>query len=102
MTLLYSLPSLLNIGTLVFLAYFIFAVLGVFLFSNVPYNTGQSTQFNDFNNFDTFGSALLTLFRACTGEKWQYIMFDVGEIYNIYIAYLYFVLFYTVIAFIML
>jgi len=29
-------------------------------------------------------------------------MFDIGEVYNKYIAYLYFILFYTVIAFIML
>lgn len=34
-TLVYSLPSLMNVGALLALVYFIFAVLGVFIFKDI-------------------------------------------------------------------
>jgi predicted permease len=69
------LPSLLNIGALLFLVFFIYSVLGVFLFKSVT--TG--TTVTKFNNFWNFGLAMITLFRACTGENWWTIMFDMME-----------------------
>lgn len=35
-TAIFSLPALFNVSALMFLLYFIFSVLGVFLFSNLP------------------------------------------------------------------
>jgi hypothetical protein len=71
-TLIYSLPSLLNIGALLFLVFFIYSVLGVFLFKSV--NSGDTV--TKYNNFHNFGMAMITLFRASTGENWYVIMFD--------------------------
>ena len=62
-----------NIGALLFLCFFIFAVLAVFLFKNNPYQDN----INVFNNFDNFGLSLMTLYRVSTGENWEWIMYDV-------------------------
>ena len=67
-----ALPALINVGSLLFLLLFIFAVLGVSLFSHVPMG-----EFVDIHaNFHTIGVALLTLFRAVTGETWNGIMHE--------------------------
>lgn len=71
-TLLFTLPSLLNVMALLLLVFFMFSVLGVFLFSSITKGSviGSST------NFWTFSSALTTLFRCSTGENWWTIMMD--------------------------
>ena len=71
-TLISSVPSMSYICMLMFLCYFVFAVIGVQLFSNVRYG-GALTHHN---NFQTFGMAMLLLFRASTGEDWQRMMTD--------------------------
>lgn len=58
-TLLLSLPSLANIGGLLLLVYVVFAILGVNFFWNVRYGV----KINANTNFQTFGVAMLTLFR---------------------------------------
>ena len=75
-SLIYSLPSVLNIGALLFLALFIFSVLGCFLFKNIT--TGVII--NENNNFNNFLNALLILFRCLTGEDWPTIMFDLYHV----------------------
>lgn len=71
--LLYSLPSLINIGALTFLCFYIFAILGVFLFKDAF----EADFINSLNNFDNFGISMMTLYRCSTGENWEWVMFDV-------------------------
>jgi len=84
MTLVFSSPSLLNIGSLIFVIFFIFSILGIALFGNVvqsgipmlplqnavpltPYDIG----FNNRVNFDNFGNAMLTIYRMGSGDGWE-------------------------------
>lgn len=71
-TLSLSLPSLINVGALVLLVFFIYSVLGVFLFSDVY--TGNVV--DEYNNFSNFGMAMVLLIRCSTGENWWIVMFD--------------------------
>lgn len=58
-TILFTIPSLANVGALMMLLLFIFAILGVQIFATVKL---QDT-LNDHANFQNFGIALLTLIR---------------------------------------
>ena len=71
-TITFSLPSLLNVFSLLMLVYFIFAVLANFLFRAVTegYMIDQNT------NFINFSNSMLTMIRMSTGEDWIYIMYD--------------------------
>eukprot|EP00899_Mesostigma_viride_P026282 jgi/Mesvir1/6839/Mv09018-RA.1 len=71
-TLIVSLPAFYNVGALVFLLFFIYAYIGVQLFGKVI----PGEHMNDHANFRTFPDALLTMFRAATGETWVGIMQD--------------------------
>lgn len=71
-TITFSLPSLLNVLFLLFLVYFMFAILGVFFFREVV--TGRVI--NEFMNFSNFSHAMLMLFRMTTGEDWNLVMYD--------------------------
>jgi len=70
MTLVLSFPSLVNVGSLLALLLFMYAVLGVQLFTYVQHGD----PFDDDRNFDTFGNALLLLFQALTGDDWAALM----------------------------
>ena len=65
-----SLPALLNVGSLLFLFLFIYAVAGVSLFGLIVYN-GILTEHA---NFSTWPLSMLTLVRLATGEDWQMFM----------------------------
>merc|ERR1719211_511312 len=69
-TLLFSLimstPALLNIGLLLGLIMFIFAVFGMSLFKNVKIRPG----FDDVHNFQTFAKTFTLLFQMCTSAGW--------------------------------
>ena len=71
-TLLLSLPALFNVGSVLFLMFFIFAVMGMSFFGTVLYgeNIGRHA------NYETFFDGMLLLFRMCTGESWDGIMHD--------------------------
>jgi len=71
-TLIFSLPSLMNVGALSFLVYFIYSILGCFLFNTIQ--TGQLI--DDQVHFRNAAAAFVTLFRCSTGESWYVIMFD--------------------------
>ena len=62
-TLLKSLPTLMNVGALLLLVFFVYAILGVNLFGKV--NRHQE-HLNRHANFKNFGWAMLTLFRCET------------------------------------
>ena len=67
-----AIPTLVNVGSVLFLAYFIFAVLGMHLFGKVK----RGEFLNEHANFETFAGSLLTTFRMSTGESWNGIMHD--------------------------
>ncbi|EGR31327.1 hypothetical protein IMG5_112540 [Ichthyophthirius multifiliis] len=75
-TLVFSLPSLINVGALLLLVFFIYSVLGVFIFKEVT----EGDVVDKYNNFSNFGFAMITLFRCATGEDWFKFMFDLGKI----------------------
>ncbi|XP_078349240.1 sodium channel protein 1 brain-like [Oculina patagonica] len=68
--LMISLPALFNIGTLLFMVIFIYAIIGMSAFGNVK----RAGELNDIVNFETFGTSLLLLFRLATGSGWNDIM----------------------------
>lgn len=73
-----SAPSMLNVGALILLLMFIYSILGCYLFNEVY----EGKVINELNNFWNFHNALITLFRAATGEDWFVIMFDVSKTGN--------------------
>jgi len=75
--LLCSLPAMYNVAVLLFLTFFVFAVLGMTLFGNIKFGE----YYNKDANFRNFGSSMLLLMRVVTGESWNMIMNDVGVEY---------------------
>ena len=71
-TIILTLPSLINVGALMFLIFFIYSVLGCYMFRNVK--KGDVT--NELNNFSNFHNSIILLFRCTTGEDWYKFMFD--------------------------
>lgn len=71
-TLIFSMPSLVNVGIILLLLYFIFAIIGMNLFNGIKHGNFL----NDDANFDTFGKSFNTLFRCSTGESYNAIMYD--------------------------
>jgi len=72
-TLVLSLPALVNVGSVLFLFFFIFAVMGMNLFGKIRRQDGE---LGDYANFEEFTYAMLTLFRMATGESWNGLMHD--------------------------
>lgn len=72
---LFTLPSLINVGSLLLLVFFIYAILGVFLFKDVT----EGEVITKYANFHNFTKALVTLFRCATGEDWGIFVFDLGN-----------------------
>ena len=67
-----ALPTIMNVGTVLFLVYYIYAVLAMNLFGRVKRGEFLSER----ANFEKFGVSLLTIFRMSTGESWNGIMED--------------------------
>ena len=70
-TLVFSVPSLWNIGSLLFVLFFIFAVLGTAFFGSEPFTDDG---FSAHANFRNFANSMLTLWRLATGDSWQVVM----------------------------
>ncbi|TKC38595.1 hypothetical protein EI555_006820 [Monodon monoceros] len=62
-----SLPALLNIGLLIFLIMFVYAIFGMYNFAYVKKEAG----INDVSNFETFGSSMLCLFQVTIFAGWD-------------------------------
>lgn len=75
-TIMFSLPSLLNVFSLLMLIFFIFAVLGVFIFGNIT----EGDVIDDYTNFKNFGFGMMILLRISTGEDWNRIMYDTMDV----------------------
>lgn len=69
-TLFISLPSMANVGTLMLLLFFMFAVVAMNLFGDRPY--GQ--YITEHANFRSFGPAFLLMLRMSTGGLWRLVV----------------------------
>jgi len=67
---IFSVSSFSNVILLLTLVYFMFAILGVFLFSEV--NEGEII--NEYKNFSAFWPSLFTLLAVSTGENWNILL----------------------------
>lgn len=76
LTLIQSLPSLANVGSVLALVYFVFSIMAMSLFGDA---TWDGEWLHRQNNFQTFGASLLTLFRCSTGESWNGIMHELAN-----------------------
>ncbi|XP_031414746.1 sodium channel, voltage-gated, type I like, alpha b isoform X2 [Clupea harengus] len=65
--LMMSLPALFNIGLLLFLVMFIYAIFGMSNFAYVKREAG----IDDLFNFETFGNSMLCLFQITTSAGWD-------------------------------
>lgn len=68
--LMISLPALLNIGMLLFLVIFIYALIGMGLFGRVKHYGIIDDQVN----FETFGRSMILLFRLITSAGWNDVL----------------------------
>ncbi|NXN96397.1 SCN5A protein, partial [Rhinopomastus cyanomelas] len=71
--LLMSLPSLFNIGLLLFLVMFIYAIVGMTNFACLGWEGGIDNIFN----FQTFDSSILCLFQITTSAGWDNLLIPV-------------------------
>jgi len=70
MTLMYSIPSLWNIGLLILVIFFVYAVVGMHLFGTEDQEAGW--EFGDSEaNFQDFQKSMITLFRVSSGDGWS-------------------------------
>uniref|UniRef100_K3WQ22 Ion transport domain-containing protein n=1 Tax=Globisporangium ultimum (strain ATCC 200006 / CBS 805.95 / DAOM BR144) TaxID=431595 RepID=K3WQ22_GLOUD len=74
-TLLITLPSLVSIGGLLFLIFFIYAAMGVQLFAKVKFGDLVTPT----ANFQTIARAMVTLVRCATGERWNDLMYELSS-----------------------
>ncbi|XP_062847301.1 sodium channel, voltage gated, type V-like, alpha b [Trichomycterus rosablanca] len=68
--LMMSLPALFNIGLLLFLVMFIYAIFGMANFAYVKKQAGIDDMFN----FETFGNSMLCLFQITTSAGWDSLL----------------------------
>lgn len=71
-----TIPAFANVGLLVFVMIFIFTSLGTRLFAHVMLPEVSGAALNKRANFQTFGTAFLTMIAVMTGEGWYELMFD--------------------------
>ena len=85
-SLVVSLPSLMNVGSLLVLLIFVYASIGYNVYHDIPHGDFLTR----YCNFDTFGYSMLTLFRCLTGEDWNKIMLEIVDGNNKPSAYAFF------------
>ncbi|NXG42083.1 SCN2A protein, partial [Psilopogon haemacephalus] len=68
--LMMSLPALFNIGLLLFLVMFIYAIFGMSNFAYVKKEAGIDDMFN----FETFGNSMICLFQITTSAGWNSLL----------------------------
>ncbi|KAI4887076.1 hypothetical protein NFI96_013964, partial [Prochilodus magdalenae] len=68
--LMMSLPALFNIGLLLFLVMFIYAIFGMSSFAYVKKEAGIDDMFN----FETFGNSMICLFQITTSAGWDSLL----------------------------
>lgn len=78
-TLIYTLPSLMNVTCLLLIILFIYTVLGMAFFGDQEFNKPPYELYEVHANFRSFHIGFFTLFRMSTGESWNGIMHDSME-----------------------
>ena len=73
LALIKSLPALVNIGLLLCLIIYIFAIFGMNLFMNVGHSNTDIGVTNEFN-FENIYRSILTLFPLCTSAGWSVLL----------------------------
>ena len=71
-TFVQSFKSLPYVCLLIFILFFVYAIVGMQIFGTLAHDTGSAI--NRHNNFSNFLLSFLLLFRCSTGEAWQDIM----------------------------
>jgi hypothetical protein len=66
------LPNISNVLALFVLILYIYACIGIYMFAGAK----RIAELNDYNNFTTFGRAMLGLIRYSTGEDFQEFMYE--------------------------
>ena len=74
-TIILTLPALGNISGVLAMLFFIYAVMGVQLFSSVKLGESLNAQ----ANFQNFWDAVLLLMRSATGENWNGVMYELAN-----------------------
>jgi hypothetical protein len=70
-----AIPGIINIGGLLLLLFFVYAVIGVQLYGTI----GFQGELSEHANFRSIGNAMLLLFRFATGENWNGFMWDLTK-----------------------
>jgi len=71
-----SVPKLCNVGLILFLLLYLYAVLGINLFAKIGYIGGMH---GDQAHFRSFSGAISVLVRSMTGEAWNEIMHELSK-----------------------
>ncbi|XP_040216182.1 voltage-dependent R-type calcium channel subunit alpha-1E isoform X4 [Rana temporaria] len=71
-TFVQSFKALPYVCLLIAMLFFIYAIIGMQVFGNIRLD--EESHINRHNNFRSFSSSLMLLFRSATGEAWQEIM----------------------------
>ena len=76
----WSFSALINVLSLIFIIYCIFALIGCYLYDGEQYerNKEQFTHINEYYNMDNFYNSYLLIFRCATGENWPNIMMEMA------------------------
>ena len=69
LTLVYSIPSLWNIGCLLFVIFFVYAVIGMNVFGAIEMNV-YDDGIDKHANFQSWENSLLLLYRIGTSDAW--------------------------------
>eukprot|EP00804_Cyclotella_cryptica_P023302 CCRYP_000468-RC/>CCRYP_000468-RC protein AED:0.16 eAED:0.16 QI:0/0.71/0.37/1/0.85/0.75/8/25/1511 len=70
-----AIPGIFNIGGLILLLFFVYAVIGMQLYGTIAFQGALNEQ----ANFRSIGNAMLLLFRFSTGENWNSFMWNLLE-----------------------
>jgi hypothetical protein len=74
-TVLNILPQITNVMSLILLMFFIYAALGINIFSTVMLQEALDPK----NNFQTFLNAMVVLMKFSTGEDWNMFMYELAN-----------------------
>ena len=74
-TIINILPQISNVMSLIFLLFFIYAALGINLFSGVAF----VDKLDDKNNFQSFANSMIMLMKFATGEDWNGFMYELAN-----------------------
>jgi len=70
-TLILALPSLYNIGGLLFILFFIFGVVGMSVCGGAPFTDPSDEGVSRFAHFRSFPMSVVTLYRVSTNDAWE-------------------------------